>query len=198
MKTLVKTLLLVCLAIQVHAQNDDDKPAKITDWKFAGLAALNFSTVSGDIGDNESGLLDFSIGSVINVPTNLNFNIQIEPQFSRVGSRREGETLRRYTFLDIPVMMQVFKQNKVSIEFGPKVAITLDQKQLVSGELTKVDRLKPITLGMAAGTTYNFDSNWFGQFRLNIWGSDIIRKDGGDTEGTSVLLFQFGVGYWFN
>ena len=200
MKTIIRITLLICFVLQTQAQNEDQQDQLTnSDWQFAAKAGLNYSKVNGDIGTNESGLLDFNIGAVINVPTGLKFNVQIEPQISRVGARRDGKTLRRYTFLDVPILLQVFNENDISIEAGPKIALTLDQRQeSEDGELVKVDRLKAINLGLAAGATYNFDSNWFGQFRINYWFSDIIKKDVGDTEGTSILLFQLSVGYWFN
>lgn len=170
-----------------------------TDLKFGVKAGANFSRAFGDIGSNESFLLDFNVGGIVRIPTSLIINIQIEPQLSRVGASRDSKVLRRYTFLDIPVVAQFSPIDNLSFEAGPKMAVTLDQKQRQqSGDLETVDRLKAVTLGATGGTTYNFDDNWFGQFRISYWFSDIIRKDGGDSEGTSLLLFQLSVGYWLN
>ena len=202
MKTqyLIIILLILFLSPSIfHAQDDKDSNNSSTNYfKFAAKAGVNFSKNFGDVGDDESFLTDFNIGAVIKIPTNLSFEIQAEPQISRVGGTQNGKTIRRFTFLDIPVLAQIHLINEWSFEAGPKIAVTLDQRQRRNESLVSVDRLKTITLGLVAGATYNFDSNWFGQFRINHWFSDIVRKDAGDTEGTSILLFQFSVGYWLN
>lgn len=195
----ILSVLFFLNSYNFYAQEDNANNNQSTStFKFAAKAGINFSKNFGDVEDDEAFLTDFNIGAVIQVPTNLGFGIQVEPQISRVGGTQNGEVVKRFTFLDIPVLAQLYTVKNWSFEAGPKIAVTLDQKQRLQEELESVDRLKQITLGIVAGATYNFDSNWFGQFRINHWFSDIIRKDAGDTEGTSILLFQFSVGYWFN
>ncbi|WP_411893374.1 porin family protein [Winogradskyella sp. A2] len=195
----ITLLILILSSSLLYAQEDKiSSNSSTSKFKFAAKAGVNFSNTFGDVGDNSSFLTDINIGAVVKIPTNLNFGIQAEPQISRIGNRINGETATRFTFLDIPVLAQVYSINDWSFEAGPKVAVTLDQKQRRDENLESIDRLKTITLGITAGATYNFDSNWFGQFRINHWFSDIIRADAGDTEGTSILLIQFSVGYWFD
>ena len=196
--TYVLTILLFWSSL-IHGQNNttdnDNKP-----WspRVAINGGLNFSNNYGDVDSRESFLADFHIGAIIKIPTNLNFGIQVEPQFSRIGSAIDGKTVKRFTILDIPVLAQLHTIDNWSFEAGPKLAITLDQKQRRNEALETVDRLKTVIPGVVAGATYNFDKNWFGQFRANYAFTDVIKKDAGDTEGTSILLFQLSVGYWFN
>ncbi|MFD1615630.1 porin family protein [Gelatiniphilus marinus] len=197
--TFIFVLLFTSLGfINIHAQNTDPKNSTIKGFNFAVKGGANFSKTLGDVQENQSFLTDFNIGTVVKIPTGLNFNIQAEPQLSRVGSSRDGKTESRFTFLDIPVLAQIHSSNNWSFEAGPKAAVTLSQKQRRQENLETVNRLKKVTLGLVGGATYNFDSNWFGQFRINYWLSDIIRDGAGDNEGTSILLFQFSIGYWFN
>lgn len=184
--------------INIYAQKEKTKTSNSNTSNFALKGGLNFSKTFGDVESNNSFLTDFNIGAIVKIPTNFNFGIQIEPQLSRVGSKANGKTNSRFTFLDIPILAQIHSEKKWSFEAGPKLAVTLDQKQIRQEQLESVDRLKRIIPGLVGGVTYNFDSNWFGQFRINHWLSDIVRKDAGDTEGTSIWLFQFSIGYWFN
>ena len=192
-------VLILFLLTNINAQDQNNENSTNYNFKFAAKGGVNFSRAFGDIGNSESFLLDFHIGGIIKTPTFLNFDIQAEPQFSRIGSKANGKSLRVYTFLDIPILAQYKFLNKFSVEAGPKMAFTLSQKQRQSsGDLESVNRLKPITFGLTGGATYNLNSNWFSQFRVNYWFSDIIKKDDGDSEGTSLLLFQLSIGYWIN
>ncbi len=195
--TFISALLFMSVCtLNIYAQKEKTKNSN--ELNFAIKGGLNFSKTFGDVENNNSFLTDFNLGAIVKIPTNLNFGIQVEPQLSRVGSTINGKTNSRFTFFDIPVLAQIHSDKKWSFEAGPKLAVTLDQKQIRQEQLESVDRLKKITLGLVGGATYNFDNNWFGQFRINHWLSDIVRKDAGDTEGTSIWLFQLSVGYWFN
>lgn len=196
--TFITSLALLC-SMFMNSQNEKSKDETSTNaFRFSAIAGLNFSNNYGDVDSDESFLVDFHVGAVINVPTPLNFRIQTEPQLSRVGSTYDGKTVKRFTLFDIPVLAQVYGVDAWSFEAGPKVAITIDQKQRKNEELETVNRLKRITLGLVAGATYNFDDNLFGRFRINYSPSDVIRDEAGDNEGTSILLFQLSMGYWFN
>ncbi|WP_298900552.1 porin family protein [uncultured Psychroserpens sp.] len=202
MKTQHFTSVLIIIlfwSTSTYGQNDTiDKDTSTSQFNIAINGGLNLSNNYGDVESSESFLADFHIGAIIKVPTGLNFGIQVEPQFSRIGSAIDGKTIKRFTILDIPILAQVYAVDHWSFEAGPKIAITLDQKQRRNEELETVDRLKTVIPGVVAGATYNFNKNWFGQFRANYAFTDVIKKDAGDTEGTSILLFQLSLGYWFN
>lgn len=192
---------LVLWSTNCFSQNEDTADETLNkSFKFAAKGGLNFSNNFGDVDDDESFLIDFHLGAVVTIPSPFSFNIQTEPQISRVGSVYNGKTAKRFTLLDIPILAQIYTVDEWSFEGGPKIAITVDQKQRndFDEELQKVDRLKTITMGLVAGATYNFDDKLFGQFRINYSPSDVIRDEAGDNEGTSILLFQLSIGYWLN
>lgn len=199
--SLVLTLALFCQTVSLSQNDDNASTTTENRFRFAAKGGINFSNNLGDVDSRETFLLDFHIGGVVKIPTPLPFDIQIEPQYSRVGSRLGGKTRRRFSFLDLPLLGTITTFNEFSIEAGPKLGITLDQKQRLNaldGELNKVDRLKAVTGGLVAGATYNFKDKLFSQFRVNYTFGDIIRDDAGDNEGTSILLFQLSIGYWLN
>nr|WP_321232190.1 porin family protein [uncultured Psychroserpens sp.] len=195
--SLFLSMLLFCYT-HSFSQNDNSNDTPTNPFRFAVKGGINFSNNYGDVESSESFLADFHIGAIVTIPTNLDFNIQVEPQLSRVGSANDGKTIKRFTLFDIPILAQIHTVKNWSFEIGPKMAITLDQKQRRNEALETVERLKTITIGFVGGATYNFDDNLFSQFRINYSPSDVIKKDAGDTEGTSILLFQLSVGYWLN
>ncbi|WP_299556917.1 porin family protein [Seonamhaeicola sp.] len=202
MKRVILTLLMLALIYTSHAQDDktstDSSP---NNWHFAIKGGLNYSTRAGIDAPGGGYLTDFHIGSIIEIPTALDFKIQAEPQISRVGETRSGSTSHRMTFLSIPVLATVYSVDNFSFEAGPKFSFLVDERQKTSSsgnDLAKTNRVKTLTFGLTAGASYAIDNNWVGQFRFNYTPSDIIKNNAGDTEGTSIVLFQLAIGYWLN
>jgi len=84
--------------------------------------------------------------------------------------------------------------DKVTREFGPIITVKVHEEE----DGVSRSRYKHVWFGLAAGATYSIDENFFAQARINYKPSDLIKANVGDTEGTSSLVFQLSIGYFFN
>jgi hypothetical protein len=195
------SLLIVFLVLTLsplYAQDEAPTPGSfLQGWGFGVKAGINFSTMFGDVGDN--GYLVFPhAGVVIDKDLNDQWRLSTEPQLSG-----EGQTLNggydRIIYLNLPFLGKYRVVDDFSLDGGIHVGVKVTETTKFSnGNTENRNRFKRIAPGFTAGGTYDVDEAWFIQFRTNLKLSDVVRKEGGDSEGSTILSFQVSVGHRFN
>jgi len=195
--TVVFAMFFTCIISAQQTGNTNENIFK--NWTLGVKAGGNLSSLFGDVGDDDQAFYGHvHFGGVANRNISEEWAIALEPHISVVG-RGLSDGFERITYFNIPVLAVYQLPDNFTLDgglhLGIKVAETInrgDGGQL--GGLTS-DRYKRIAPGLTIGSTYKINQNWFAQFRVNYKISDVIRDDAGDTEGTSILVFQLSIGY---
>ncbi len=192
-------LILLSIFIFTYTNAQENNTSVFNNLSFGVTGGVNLSNFFGDVSSDNSFLVGLHVGGIVKAPISEKFLLQLEPAYSLEGYKFASDRKYRVSFINLPVLVRLLKTGDLSVEAGPKIAIRLSEKvDLVNGGSRSLDRVKTIWFGLVAGTSYAIDDNWAARFRFNYTPSDIIRSDAGDTEGTSSIVFQFGLAYFFN
>ena len=189
---------LFFLSSSMRAQSDaSSSDGFFSNWLYGAKAGINLSNMYGDVGNN-SYMFSFHFGAVGNKSLNEKIGLAVEPHISIEGQKLNGG-FDRITFLNIPVMAVYKATDKISAEGGLKLGIKIIEKTKfgTTGETLRRNRFKTLAPGLVIGSTYKFSEQWLAQFRYNIKFKDVVRVDGGDSEGSIIMLFQFSAVYMF-
>ncbi len=194
MKTITRFLTLFIICLTYGQQNNSTSNDLFQHWNLGIKAGGNISGLFGDIGDDKQVFYPhLHFGGVADRAINEEWAIALEPHISIVG-RRQSAGRERITYFNIPVLAKYQLPNNFTLDGGLHLGIKVKEFREADNPM---ERYKTVTPGITLGTTYRFDKNWFTQLRFNYKISDVIRDDAGDTEGTSILVFQVSVGYTF-
>jgi len=193
--------ILVCLLLfstTLFAQEEKNATSDFfSDWVFGIKGGYNASNMYGDVGNN-SFLSSGHLGVVADKNINEDLALSTEPHFSGEGQNLNGG-YDRIIYFNIPVLVKFSATDALSLDGGVHAGVKVTEKTKFSnGNTENRNRFKRIAPGITGGATYKIDSNWFAQFRTNLKLSDVVRKEGGDSEGSTILLFQFSIGHSFN
>ncbi|NND62343.1 MAG: outer membrane beta-barrel protein [Flavobacteriaceae bacterium] len=194
--TLVFLLLVVTPTL---AQGDDSNKESFFDgWEFAVKAGVNFSNMYGDVGNN-SFLIFPHAGAVIDKSITDEIILGFEPHISGEGQELNGG-YDRIIYLNLPFVGKFKVADPLTLDGGIHVGVKLTEKTKfgTTGETDNRNRFKRIAPGVTGGATYDVAEDWFVQFRTNLKLSDVVRKEGGDSEGSTILSFQISIGHRFN
>ncbi|MDC8004283.1 porin family protein [Aureisphaera galaxeae] len=199
MKCLTHILIICTLLIvtPLSAQEDTSSGSFFSGWEFGAKAGINLSNMYGDVGDN-SFLFFANAGAVIDKKVIDPWSLSVEPHVSGEGQNL-NEGYERVIYLNLPFLVKYQVAEPLSIDGGIHMGVKIAERTKFSnGDTKNRNRFKRIAPGFTAGVTYDVTQDWFVQFRTNLKLSDVIRYDAGDTEGSTILAFQFSVGRWFN
>lgn len=200
MKTVPFLFALFCISTTLTFSQDSASSSGgfFTDLTVGVKAGINFSNMYGDVGNN-SFLVFPHAGVVVDKALNESITISTEPHLSGEGQNLNGG-YDQIIYLNLPVLVKYTVADQVSLDAGlhAGVKITETTKFGTTGEKENRNRFKRIAPGLTGGATYKINSNWFTQARANLKLSDVVRKEGGDSEGSTILTFQISVGYTFD
>ncbi len=194
MKTITRIFALFIVCLTYGQQGSSNNDGLFQHWTLGIKAGGNISVLFGDLGDDKQVVYpNVHFGGVADRAINEEWAIALEPHISIVG-RRQSAGRERITYLNIPVLAKYQLPNNLTMDGGLHLGVKVAEFREADNPM---ERYKTMAPGITLGTTYSFNKNWFTQFRLNYKISDVIRDDAGDTEGTSILVFQVSVGYAF-
>lgn len=200
MKTIavITTFLLLGIGVSIAQEEQNSSGDFFKNWEFGVKAGVSFSNMYGDVGNN-SFLFFPHAGIVLDKALTEPVTISTEPHLSGEGQILNGG-YDRIIYLNIPVLVKYNASPELSLDGGlhAGVKITETTKFGDTGETQNRNRFKRIAPGLTGGATYKIDGNWFTQARVNLKFSDVVRKEGGDSEGSTILAFQLAVGYFLD
>ncbi len=197
-----KTVLLIALVFglicNTFAQDESANTGNFfSGLNFAAKAGINFSNMFGDVGNN-SYLFFVHAGAVIDKEVHNQWILSLEPHLSGEGQSLNGG-YDRIIYLNLPFLGKYRVVDNFTIGGGIHLGVKVTERTKFSdGDTTNRNRFKRIAPGFTAGATYDVVQDWFVQFRTNLKLSDVVRKDGGDSEGSTILSFQVSIGHRFN
>ncbi|MEM7084935.1 MAG: outer membrane beta-barrel protein [Bacteroidota bacterium] len=196
--TKLLTLLLCIISMSVIGQEKEaGSHAFFNGLDFGAKAGVNFSTMFGDVGDN-SFLFFVHAGLVIDKSLDSEWALSFEPHFSGEGQMLNGG-YDRIIYLNLPFLGKYPIANGFTVDGGVHLGVKVTERTKFSnGDTENRNRFKRIAPGLTAGATYDVNNDWFLQFRTNLKLSDVVRKEGGDSEGSTILTFQISIGRRFN
>ncbi|MBW2938997.1 PorT family protein [Aureisphaera sp. CAU 1614] len=200
MKTILHNfivLILLTTTTTLLAQENENDGSFFDGWDFGAKAGINFSNMYGDVGNNT--FLTFAhAGLVIDKRTSDEWLISFEPHVSGEGQVLNGG-YDRIIYFNIPFLGKYHVSEALSIDGGIHLGVKVtEQTKFQNGNKENRNRFKRIAPGFTAGVTYDITEDWFLQFRTNLKLSDVVRKEGGDSEGSTILAFQVSIGKRFN
>jgi len=159
--------------------------------KFGAKAALNVSTLSGDVEDASS-IVGFQIGGFAEFKISEKFAVQPELMYSTQGSESEGETFK-LNYINIPVMAKYYVAKSFSIEAGPQIGFLTSAE--IEGEDYK-DFVSSTDFSVNFGAGYDFTENLSAGLRYNLGLTNVYDVDGFDEEINNGV-FSVSLGYKF-
>ncbi len=180
--------------------------ANAQETKFGIKGGVNFANLAGDIEDNSS-LIGFNVGGLVEIKVSDKFFIQPELLFSAQGAKEEysetfnGTTINydsklNLSYLNIPVMAKFYVADKFSLEAGPQVGFLLSAKanseatdgtNSSSSEEDVKDSFESTDFGFNFGAGYDFTTNLSAGVRYNLGLSNIAKDSGNDEIKNTVL-----------
>jgi long-subunit fatty acid transport protein len=184
--------------------------------KFGAKAALNVSTLTGDV-ENVSSLLGFQVGGFAEIKLSEKFAVQPELMYSTQGAKSSytessgGASLKlesksKLSYLNIPVMAKYFVTPKFSLEFGPQIGFLMSAKQDISStgtfggvsvseseSIDIKDKTSSVDFSINFGTGYDFTENLTVGLRYNLGLTNVVDiKDSKDSIKNGVLSVSLG------
>ncbi len=200
MKHLISTLFVFLIIIAPIGAQDDDTGSGtfFSGWDFAVKAGVSASNMFGDVGNN-SYLIFPHAGAVIDKSLTEEIILGFEPHLAIEGQELNGG-YDRILYLNLPFFGKFPVADGLSLDGGVHTGIKLYERTKfgTTGETESRNRFKRIAPGINGGATYDVSEDWFIQFRTTLKLSDVVRKEGGDSEGSTILSFQVSVGHRFN
>ena len=194
------TVFLLFFSLNTFAQNNKSGATKFfSGWNFAATAGVNFSAMFGDVANdtNTAFLIFANAGLVIDKEHNEEWILGFEPHFSGEG-QTYSSGYERVLYLNLPFLGKYRVAKKLTLDGGIHVGVKiLERRKTEDSGSESNNRFSRVAPGFTVGSTYNLDQDWFVQFRTHYKISDVIRKDAGDTEGSSILTLQLSVGRRF-
>lgn len=187
------------------------------DVKFGAKAALNVSTISGDV-EETSSLIGFQVGGFAEFKLSEKFAFQPELMYSAQGGKESyteaydfmtvsSEATYKLSYINLPLMLKYYATPKLSVEFGPQVGFLLSAKQdyeatfslfgeteSESGSEDIKDDMESIAFGLNFGAGFDITENITAGLRYNL-GLSNIADDEDYTVKNNVL--SVSVGYKF-
>ena len=172
------------------------------ETKFGIKGGVNFANLTGDIEDNSS-LVGFNVGGLVEIKVSDKFFIQPELLFSAQGAKAEYtegtinyEGKLNLGYLNIPLMAKYYVAEGLSLEAGPQIGFLLSAKSKfdvtdgtnsASSEEDVKDDFESTDFGFNFGAGYDFTSNLSAGVRYNL-GLTNIAKNSGDEELKNTVL----------
>ena len=172
------------------------------ETKFGIKGGVNFANLTGDIEDNSS-LVGFNVGGLVEIKVSDKFFIQPELLFSAQGAKAEYtegtinyEGKLNLGYLNIPLMAKYYVAEGLSLEAGPQIGFLLSAKSksdATDGNFSTSDEqdvkefFESTDFGLNFGAGYDFTSNLSAGVRYNL-GLTNIAKNSGDDEIKNTVL----------
>jgi opacity protein-like surface antigen len=159
--------------------------------KFGVKAALNVSTLTGDV-DDASSLVGFQVGGFAEIKVSEKFAVQPELMFSTQGSESEGENFN-LDYINIPVMAKYYVAKSFSVEAGPQIGFLVSAE--IDGEDVK-DFVSSTDFSFNFGAGYDFTENLSAGLRYNLGLTNVYDVDISD-DSVKNGVFSVSLGYKF-
>ncbi|OOG68887.1 porin family protein [Flavobacterium sp. A45] len=159
--------------------------------KFGVKAALNVSTLTGDV-DDASSLVGFQVGGFAEIKVSEKFAVQPELMFSTQGSESEGENFN-LDYINIPVMAKYYVAKSFSVEAGPQIGFLVSAEY--EGEDVK-DFVSSTDFSFNFGAGYDFTENLSAGLRYNLGLTNVYDVDISD-DSVKNGVFSVSLGYKF-
>lgn len=196
MKKNLFTLVFVSVISLFQAQEDKKT------LTYGAKAGLTLSTWTGSSVDGIGSRTGIYAGGFVNYKFSQRFALQPELLYSMQGA---GETpivnnVRvDYTvdYITLPVMLKFYAAPRLNLEFGPQLALKVNDKVKAKNTVTGVSAtsdidVRNVDFGLNAGLGYEFSMGLGIEARYNFGLSEVLE---GSNARTSV--FSFGLSYRF-
>ncbi len=196
--TSIVFLLSILISNTGFAQTANASSGGFTSGLSFGVkVGANFSNMYGDVGNN-SFLFFPHAGLVVDKALSNKLTVSTEPHFSGEGQILNGG-YDRIIYFNIPVLGKFKVTEPLTLDGGVHVGVKITERTKfgTTGRTENRNRFKRIAPGFTVGATYDVMEDWFVQFRTNLKLSDVVRKEGGDSEGSVILAFQLSIGKRF-
>ena len=179
-KILLVLVLMLSVSVLANAQ-----------FKFGFKAAANFATTNGEGDEMKVG---FSGGILGQIKFNDRWALQPEVLYSMQGPQWDGGKLMA-NYVAVPIMVQFYVIEGLSIEMGPQVGILTSAKVKYDkgGSLDMKDSLEPIEAALNIGVAYELSTAPLGFFfRSSIGMTRVGKENTLLDEDLRNLSFQLG------
>lgn len=187
------TVILLSLATGLLAQARLDRPEMYigTSHGVIGSMVLFKPTVS------QTYLSGYNGGLVFRYIAEKNVGMQVELNFSQRGwSESDGLYERQLNYIELPFMTHIYvgKKNRVFLNFGPKIAYLISEKEITNNTINSTATQhttlieNPFDYGLCAGlgVLFNIRGNVLQlDTRANFGLSDVFSNDKRDYFDTS-------------
>ena len=95
---------------------------------FGAKAGFNLSTVTGNAVIDSKFYPSFHVGGTANFLLNENFMIQPEVLYSGKGSKSSDQGTFKYSYINVPVLLQYKTASGFFLEAGPQIGFLLSSK----------------------------------------------------------------------
>ncbi len=192
MKKIILAALAVCTFGAVNAQ-------KVNYGIKAGLniASQRVSDFEGDAGTlTLKSIAGLQVGGFAEIKLTDKFAVQPEALYSMEGSEMGPEAKIKLSYINVPVMLKYYANEKLNLQVGPQVGflVSADAKSNGITEDAK-DYYETVNFGANFGLGYEFTPKCFVDLRYNL---GLINMAKSDFVGDSTLkssVFSIAVGY---
>lgn len=201
MKKIITMLFLLMISMQLQAQ----------DWNFGVKGGVNFASFTGSDADdfqieNRTG---FHVGALTGFKFSPSVGAQLEVMYNTLGGKADlllvddlgneipGEATFKLEYISVPVLVQYFPLQDLSLETGPQISFETTSEVEAESEGEKIslgleDETSSVDFAWVFGVGYELPYNLLLQGRYMLGLSDVY-----DETNMKHSVLQISVGLRF-
>lgn len=185
-KILLLTGIISCVSFAATAQSTT----------FGIKAGVNVADIKVSNGTDFNSKAGFHAGGLAHIHVSDHFAVQPEVVYSMQGGKN-GNTIRRHNYINIPVLAQYMFNNGFRLQTGPQLGLLVAAKNKVGDvEVDVKDDMRTAELAWTVGASYVIPQNGFGfDVRYNFGITNTLQVSSPEARN---MVFQAGVFYLFH
>ena len=171
MKKLI-VLVIFSLSLGLNAQ----------DTSYGIKAGINFSNLTGDLGDGASTRTSIHAGLMLENKVSNKFGASLELLYTSLGAEGELESgndgILKLEYLNVPIIFKYYATDYFALEAGPQIGVLVSSDVSEPGTTINLnDEFNDIDLGFNFGASFKLDSGLMFGIRYYLGLEDIATNE---------------------